>query len=359
MKKIIIITGLIIFTSIQGLYSQDTVSELNESENTEAQVQEKAKESPAEKMRIAIVDLKANGVSDVTAGTVSNMLRSELIKMGRFIVVERGQMDAILQEQGLQQTGCTDSACAVELGKMLSARKILVGEISPMGQSLVITVRIVDVEKGVSEFAGSQKAPSENDLDKAVQLAANELAYQMEGGKYIPPTAEGGKKEPAGLGEAFMNTIAPDTITPTAYYLRAIVPGWGQCYAGDSMKGWIYGGVFAGAAIFSIYAYTSYLDKKDTYDSMKSGSESKFKSAYDDYESAATLGNVSLYILAAAYLANWVDIIFFTKPEYGKKVALGAPETVGENTTFFSLNFTAPYYGRPEKGMNASCGYRF
>lgn len=349
MKKIIMIISIILLAAGQGIYAQDddTTSE-NPSEKKE-------------KMRIAIIDLKANGISEVTSATVSSMLRSELIKMGRFIIVERAQMDAILQEQGLQQTGCTDASCAVELGKLLSARKMLVGEISPMGESIVITVRIVDVEKGISEFAGTQKAPSENELDRAVQLAANELAYQMEGGKYIPPAGIGdqGDKEPPGIGEAIMNKINPSTITPTAYYLRGAVPGWGQHYAGESTRGWIYGGVFAGTAIFSIWAYTNYLSKKDDYDSMKSGSESKYKSAYDDYESAAKLGNISFYILAAAYAANWVDIIFFTKPEYGKEVAFASPDTQTPKGPFISFNLMGPDLRRPENGVNLSCGLRF
>ncbi len=83
----------------------------------------------AEKMQIAVLDLEPKGIPKIMAGAVSDIVRSELVKSGYFTVVERGQMDAILREQGFQMTGCTDSACAVQMGKLLSAKKILMGEI--------------------------------------------------------------------------------------------------------------------------------------------------------------------------------------------------------------------------------------
>ena len=73
------------------------------------------------KMRIAVMDLKGIGVSQRTAKTASNMIRNKLINTRKFTVIERSQMSAILEEQGLQQTGCTDEACAVEMGRLLSA----------------------------------------------------------------------------------------------------------------------------------------------------------------------------------------------------------------------------------------------
>ena len=93
----------------------------------------------AEKMRIAVLNLKADGVPERTARTVSDMLRAEFVNIGQFVVVERAQMDAILKEQGLQKTGCTDQECAVEIGKIMAARKILVGTVSPLGSGMGVT----------------------------------------------------------------------------------------------------------------------------------------------------------------------------------------------------------------------------
>lgn len=100
-----------------------------------------------ENMRVAVMELRPAGVSADTTKAISSMLRTQIIDSGKFTVVEREQMDLILKEQGLQLTGCTDAACAVEIGKLISARKILIGEVSKLGKSFIISCRIVDVEK--------------------------------------------------------------------------------------------------------------------------------------------------------------------------------------------------------------------
>ena len=116
------------------------------------------------KMRIAIMDFEARDISKKDAIKISELIRNEMINIGRFVIIERAQMGSILKEQGVQQTGCTDITCAVEVGKMLSAKKILVGTIMSLGGSIVITGRIVDVEKGVAEFSEKAIARKESDL---------------------------------------------------------------------------------------------------------------------------------------------------------------------------------------------------
>jgi hypothetical protein len=143
-----------------------------------------------ENLRIAVLDLTADGVDVRTARTVSEMLRTELVNMGKFTVVERNQMESILKEQGVQQTGCTDQECAVQVGKLMSARKILVGTVGTLGPALILNVRIVDVERGVVEFAAKEKADSESGLDKSVERITRKLAAKIEEGLgSVPPRA--------------------------------------------------------------------------------------------------------------------------------------------------------------------------
>ena len=64
-----------------------------------------------EKLNIAVMNLSGNGVSATDLGGLSNRLRSELFKTGKYSVIERGQMDQILKEQQFQMTGCTSQEC--------------------------------------------------------------------------------------------------------------------------------------------------------------------------------------------------------------------------------------------------------
>lgn len=133
-----------------------------------------------DKMRIAVLNLRANGVSQRSAVAATNLIISQLINSNKFIVVERNQVDEILKEQGFQQTGCTDQECAVQIGKLLSANKILVGELTEYENSILITVRVVDVEKGIAEYASYGKALNEVDLDESIDKVVTKLIERME-----------------------------------------------------------------------------------------------------------------------------------------------------------------------------------
>ena len=131
--------------------------------------------SPENAIRVAVMDFRANGISQLIASNISELVRNELIIMGNFIVLERSQVDQILKEQGFQMTGCTETSCAVKVGQMLSAKKILVGTVMKMGNKIVISGRIVDVEKGVGERAANQSASSTDELDEAAGKFARML----------------------------------------------------------------------------------------------------------------------------------------------------------------------------------------
>ena len=137
--------------------------------------------SAQEKMRIAVMDLQPTDVAPSMAAKISDLIRTELINTGKFTVIERGQMNSILQEQGFQQSGCTDESCAVEIGRMLAARKILVGTIMALGKTIVINGRIVDVETGEAEFGEQQAAANEESLLEACSMFGRKLAARLEG----------------------------------------------------------------------------------------------------------------------------------------------------------------------------------
>ena len=81
---------------------------------------------PASAIVVAVADLDAQNLSQGDAAVVSDWLRGELIRRGRFTVVERQRVQKVLSEQTFQQTGCTSQECAVKLGKLLNADRMVV-----------------------------------------------------------------------------------------------------------------------------------------------------------------------------------------------------------------------------------------
>ncbi len=96
---------------------------------------------------IAVLDLKGVGTSEVEAVAISDRLREVLLKTGRFKLINRSQMEAILNEQALQQTTCTDQNCAVQVGRILGVRKIVTGKITKIpGQLWQVSAVMLNVE---------------------------------------------------------------------------------------------------------------------------------------------------------------------------------------------------------------------
>jgi len=96
---------------------------------------------------IAVGDLQPKGVESAAAGMISERLRTELIATGAFRVMERSQMDAVLKEQGFQQSGvCDNSECVVEMGQLLGVQQMLVGSVGRVGvTSQIVVVRSAEL----------------------------------------------------------------------------------------------------------------------------------------------------------------------------------------------------------------------
>lgn len=137
--------------------------------------------NPSEQLLLAVIDFDAKGISRNEARTASDWLRTEIINTGAFKVIERSAMDMILKEQAFSMTGCTDTSCAVRVGKLLSAKKMLIGNIEKWNNRVILNGRIIDVEKGVAEFAHKETVSSVNNLDKGVARFAKNLSLRIQG----------------------------------------------------------------------------------------------------------------------------------------------------------------------------------
>lgn len=138
------------------------------------------------KTNIGVMDLRAEGDLSSAAGILSDRLRAELFSTGKFSVMERGEMDAILKEQGFQQSGaCDDKACMVEVGQLLGVERMVAGSIGMLGTVYLINLRIIEVGTGklAATYSGECRCPIE-DLGNAMKTAAEQL---VSGNAPAPP----------------------------------------------------------------------------------------------------------------------------------------------------------------------------
>ncbi|MEN9354010.1 MAG: Curli production assembly/transport component CsgG [Fibrobacterota bacterium] len=174
-----------------------------------------AQENPAKKIPlIAVMPLTGQGIDDASSQIVTDALADELIKTGKVRVMERTQMEKILREQGFQKTGsCDGSECAVEVGKLLSIDRIVVGSLGKIGGSYTVTARSVNV--GTGEILGSarriQKGEIELIMTDMLPPLALELAQRMSGND---PVAVAEKVIPKLVAPVVVDT--PKPVPPVA-----------------------------------------------------------------------------------------------------------------------------------------------
>ncbi len=132
-----------------------------------------------QKKTIAVLDIDAKaGVSPAGAATLADRLRSELVNLKVFTVLERGQMDAILQEQGFNMSGCTSSECIVEAGRLLGVQQMVAGDVGKVGNLLTVDLRVFDVTTG--EILRAVQFDYEGDVAGLLQVMKRS-AYQIAG----------------------------------------------------------------------------------------------------------------------------------------------------------------------------------
>ena len=133
---------------------------------------------------IAIIDFEGIGITNDEARVLTQRLTSEMINIGVYQVLERSEMKRLLDEQKFQYSGCVDLNCAVELGKMLGAKYMVVGTISKVGRTFTVDSRLIYVES--SEAYTSGQYTSDGSIDNVVKYGMASIAYQLSE-EDIPP----------------------------------------------------------------------------------------------------------------------------------------------------------------------------
>lgn len=148
----------------------------------------------ADKYRTAVMTLEAEeGVDKNIAHTITGLLNSELVNLQIFTMIDRQNIQKIMQEQAFQQQGCTDQACAVKLGNILNVQKIIVGSVMKLGTQFIINVNFVDVELSQIDLSVNITAGDENALMTAVAELAKKIAGKVNISGHIVRISEDGK----------------------------------------------------------------------------------------------------------------------------------------------------------------------
>jgi len=105
-----------------------------------------------EPVRVAVISLEANGVPQEEVRTLTDRLRSTLVASGKFEVLERERVDALLREQALELSGAVNKDdFMAKAGKFLEVSKMIGGSVGKVGATYALSLRMVDVATGKVE----------------------------------------------------------------------------------------------------------------------------------------------------------------------------------------------------------------
>jgi len=116
------------------------------------------------KDRVAVLDFESIPPNQNLARSVSEILRTELVNLKNYEVVERASLQKILTEQKLQLSDALDEKNAVRVGKLAGTQVVVIGSIVKIGQTYTLNSRFIDVETGIAREGKSLRCENENNI---------------------------------------------------------------------------------------------------------------------------------------------------------------------------------------------------
>jgi TolB-like protein len=240
-----------------------------------------------------------------SAHAVSEYLVSLLCGRPGIALVDRMDFSKAMQELALSQSGVVDESTQLQVGRTLAANYLVCGSVGDAIGQLVVHARLIDTEQGTVLASVSQPLP-----------ASDILSFAREA-----------------LGEK--NSVS------SSLFRSAVVPGWGQMYAGYRLRGILSLGAFVAAAGASGAVWSVAASRAGDYDDFVAQTRSvageqeliedcfgtgitrtspefdqalfndykqtREQSLWSDYQSSRTAGAVMLAVTGAVWATNLID----------------------------------------------------
>lgn len=129
---------------------------------------------------------------DSRTATMSDLLTDELVGISDISVLERKQINKILEEMNFQAAGYTEAESAKTIGKMLNADCIITGSTAMLGDKLVVTARTIDVETAKILCSAKMSVSSWSEFNRLLPNFAADCVKKLPVKNYFAGTWEGG-----------------------------------------------------------------------------------------------------------------------------------------------------------------------
>ena len=278
-----------------------------------------------DKSTVAVLDFEGRGISIQEAKTLTDRFTSSMSSTKRVIMVERGVMAEVLENQGLAMGECTSDECAAEVGAMLGVQFMVSGAIGKLGDTYTIDVKMFSVATGAAENMQSISYQGKVDgLITEIEIIGWTIL-----GLNIPKNLI--QKRRMGTS-AYLAQQKEKTKVGAA--LRSVIPGLGQLYNNDKMFGYSFMGVDVLLWALTMNSQSTFTDLQSDQDAVKAlYNAATQQTEIDDYinqlntiETDLQKANDQLVMFSAAAIGVWAANIvhaYVTGPSSGNALSSG------------------------------------
>lgn len=127
------------------------------------------------KLKLAVLNIDAQGFN-LTPKQMGNLVRIQMEKLDSFQVVDRYDVEYLIQKHDLTIDNCYGKICLVETGEIIEVDKMFSGSVELYGSTIIITFRLIDVKTGVIEKTHIREfLDLQNELQTMITITINEM----------------------------------------------------------------------------------------------------------------------------------------------------------------------------------------
>lgn len=128
----------------------------------------------AQKPSVAVLNIDSKGVISDPQET-GYLVRLELEKTGKVTVMDKYEVADVLTANKIDANTCYAKTCLVETGKLLKVDKMLTGSVERMGEKIIITLRLIDVQSGAVEKSDATEYLNLPEVQKMIAISVRKI----------------------------------------------------------------------------------------------------------------------------------------------------------------------------------------
>ena len=133
------------------------------------------------KITVAVYPVRVTNGDKSLSPALTTFFVDELSQSNILKVVESALMDEVLKKLNYDNSDmCDKTQCQLQVGKMTPAQKMVVPELTKLGDKWVLIARVVDIETGeISSTSRQERVCKEDELDQLVAAVCLDLRVKL------------------------------------------------------------------------------------------------------------------------------------------------------------------------------------